>query len=275
MKTLMRNALLLTGFLILTMTGCAHHKAEPALNVEEDSLNMSSDGAATETPSLIEDESDDDVSLDEFEGEFEEKSVHVADPLYPLNYVMFQVYDKLYFWFLKPVAKGYKFVVPDLARTGIKNFFRNLKTPVRLTSCLLQGKGKSAGHEVLGFLVNSTVGVLGFGDPAQNNFNLKLSDEDLGQAFGSWGIGNGIYIVWPIFGPSTLRDTIGLAGDTLLDPLNYVSDPAVGYGAGLIQIVNATSFRLGDYEAIKNSAVKPYEAFRNAYIQYRQAKVDD
>ncbi|RLB82286.1 MAG: VacJ family lipoprotein [Deltaproteobacteria bacterium] len=200
-----------------------------------------------------------------------EEEEFVSDPLEPLNRVFFAFNDKLYFWLLKPVATGYKKVVPERARVGVRNFFSNLMTPIRLFNCLLQGKFRAAGTETLRFIINSTVGFLGVQDVAKQEGNLKIQEEDLGQTLAVFGLGPGIYINWPIFGPSTLRDTIGMVGDAFLDPINYgVTRTKYNIAIKGYDRVNKTSLSLGDYEALKKAALDPYVAIRDAYIQYRR-----
>ena len=205
--------------------------------------------------------------------EEDEAAGKVSDPLYWWNKGMFHVNDKLYFWVLKPVASGYKTVTPEPVRNGIRNFFGNLFTPVRFVNCILQGKTERAGVELGRFMVNTVVGVGGFGNPADREPSLKrVPEEDFGQTLAVYGVGNGFYIVWPVLGPSSLRDTAGKAGDSYLSPLSYV-DSGVSVGLKAVDTVNGVSFRIGDYEALKNAAVDPYEAFRDAYIQNRAKKV--
>ena len=211
--------------------------------------------------------------LDQFEEEFEEKRVKIADPLAGWNRIMFHFNDKLYFWVLRPVSKGYRAVVPSLVRVGVKNFFTNITAPIRIVNSILQGKWKAADAEFARFLFNSTVGVLGFGNPAKKYPELDSHEEDFGQTLGAYGIGNGFYIVWPILGPSTLRDSVGLVGDFFLNPVSCVEPIEVYVGIRSYEEVNETSFIIGDYEAIKKAAIDPYEAFRDAYIQYRNSKV--
>ena len=216
-----------------------------------------------------------DDNLDFFDEETEEEVLQVADPLSPWNRAMFHFNDRLYFWVLKPLARGYRAVLPTPARSGIKNFFHNLTTPIRMISCILQGKGRAASAELTRFLINSTVGVLGFGNPAKRWTELNTSEEDLGQTLATYGIGNGFYIVWPILGPSTLRDSVGMIGDWFLNPVSYV-DPIEAYlEIRAVETVNQTSFRIGDYESLKEAAIDPYVSFRNAYIQYRKKKVEE
>ena len=123
---------------------------------------------------------------------------------------MFNFNDRLYFLVMKPVTEGYVYIAPVSIRLGVSNFFSNLSFPVRFTNSLLQCKGDGAAVELWRFLLNSTVGFLGFGNPAGRYPNLNQSDEDFGQTLGSYGVGNGAYVVWPILGPSTLRDTLGM-----------------------------------------------------------------
>ncbi len=216
--------------------------------------------------------------LEEFEEEEEaEETLQVADPLYYWNKSMYYFNDRLYFWVLKPVARGYQFVTPQPVRTGFKNFFTNLTTPVRFVNCLLQGKSEAAGVELGRFMVNTTFGGLGFFNLARLEPSLQEipDDEDLGQTLAVYGIGNGFYIVWPVLGPSTLRDTLGTLGDGFLDPVAYVDPTAAAAGIRAFEQVNGLTFRLGDYETLKDSAIEPYEAIRNAYIQNRQKKIKE
>ncbi len=199
----------------------------------------------------------------------------VSDPLYYFNYAMYSLNDMLYFAFLKPIATGYKFIAPTIVRKGASNFFYNLLFPVRFVNNLLQGEIKDAGTEIGVFIINSTIGVLGFGQVAQNEFGLKTNDEDLGQTFGSYSIGNGFYLVLPVLGPSTLRDSIGLVGDYFLKPVTYVEPWELSFGINSYETINSLSFHLGDYEALKAAAVDPYTAIRNAYIQNREKKIKE
>jgi phospholipid-binding lipoprotein MlaA len=197
----------------------------------------------------------------------------LADPLEPANRVFFQVNDKFYFWVLKPVASGYKAIVPQDVRVGVRNFFSNLTTPIRMVNCLLQVNFKGAGSEVARFLLNTTVGLAGFLDPAKKEFNIEKQDEDFGLTLGSWGVGPAFYIDWPILGPSSLRDTVGFAGDLFLDPRTYVFNRPIFYVARPFELVNDTSLRIGEYEDLKKAAIDPYVALKDAYHQYRQNKI--
>ena len=221
----------------------------------------------------FEDEFEDDSFFDEYDQEAQSVKM-VADPLYYFNYGMYSFNDFLYFYALKPVAQGYKFIVPSPVRSGINNFFFNLMFPVRFINTVFQGKLVAASDEVGVFLANSTVGIIGFNQFAQKHLNLKTANEDLGQTLGSYAIGDGFYLVLPLLGPSTLRDAIGRAGDYFITPVNYVEPWELDLGVNITDKINRTSFRIGDYEALKEASLDPYVAIRNAYIQNRRSEIE-
>jgi len=213
-------------------------------------------------------------SLTEEEREFEEQADTMPDPLEPINRFFFNFNDKLYFWAYKPVASGYKIVVPEDVRLGVKNFFSNLTAPVRLVNCLLQANFKGAGNETIRLLLNSTLGMAGFLDPAKKELGIEKSEEDFGQTLGVWGMGPVFYVEWPFLGASSLRDAIGFTGDILLDPKTYlIKSMPVGLAIRTYDQVNDTSFRIGEYEDFKRNAIDPYLAKREAYHQYRKHKI--
>jgi len=200
------------------------------------------------------------------------KGPQIADPIEPWNRAMYHFNDKLYFWALKPAARGYKAALPEEIRGLFSNFYQNIKAPIRIVNNLLQGKPGYAGIELARLVINSTIGVGGLRDCAGECFGIKGRDADFGQTLGKYGVGFGFYLVWPVLGPSSPRDTVGFAGDWLLTPTTYLSsdtfDP-VKIGLYAHQAVNTTSFHLGDYEALKAAAIDPYVAIRDAYVQHR------
>ena len=200
----------------------------------------------------------------------QEKS-RIADPLEPFNRVMFSINDKLYFWLLKPTATVYASVFPQQMRTGIYNVFDNLAFPIRFVSCLLQLKLERAAKEVGAFAMNTTFGIGGLVKISEHIEPLKdLSPEDLGQTLGHYGIGDGCYIVWPVFGPSTLRDTTGKIGEYFLNPVNYLDDWKIRWALKGEETINYSSLHLGDYEDLKEAAFDPYESLKDFYLQYRR-----
>ncbi|MGE5838576.1 MAG: VacJ family lipoprotein [Deltaproteobacteria bacterium] len=205
----------------------------------------------------------------------EETGETIADPIEPVNRAFFHFNDKLYFWALKPVATGYKTIIPEDGRVGVRNFFSNFTTPVRLVNCLLQARFKGAGNETLRFVINTTYGLAGVLDTAKKEFKIEKQEADFGQTLGIWGMGPVFYVNWPILGPSTLRETVGYVGDTLLDVRTYLPSEflIVNASAWVLDKVNETSLTLGEYESLKKAALDPYIAVREAYVQYRQNKI--
>ena len=221
-------------------------------------------------------ESSDGKSVKAAEGDLEEYSaVWIADPLEPLNRATFWINDGLYTVVLRPITKGYETVVPKPVRTGIHNVFENVRFPVRFVNDTLQGNFKRAGYETGRFFVNTIAGVGGIGRPSDHIPALaELPEGDTGQTFAKWGIGHGIYIVLPLLGPSSLRDTVGMAGDYALNPVNWVSFVYGGY-AWTIAIPSTNSLRvtheqLGVYDSATKSSLDKYLAIRSSYVQYRK-----
>ena len=216
-----------------------------------------------------------DVAFDEFETDLSKSQVTVPDPIEPWNRAMFGINDIFYFWVAKPVVQTYEKIVPRPARVCIRNFFENLTTPARYVNCLLQGKGPEADRELCRFGINTTAGVLGFGDPARDRWHIAPANEDLGQTLAVHGFGDGCYVVWPVFGPSTLRDSVGMVGDAFLNPVRYVKPTEASIGLSAADATNDGSFHIGEYEAFKSAAVDPYVAMRGAYIQYRSKQIKE
>ena len=260
----------------LLFTGCAHKPLNSQHETADDTALDQNRTATVEKTEEISQHPDveDNFEKELFEEEFETRQLQVADPLYYWNKGMYHFNDKLYFWLLKPLARGYTAITPDIFRIGVRNFFYNLMMPIRLVNCILQGKGNAAANEFTRFVINTSVGLLGLVDVASHYPQLNLADdEDLGQTFAKYGIGNGFYLVWPILGPSTLRDFIGEIGDAYLNPLIYIDPIEAELAVRGFNYINKTSFHIGDYEALKEASVDPYVAMRNSYLQYREQKI--
>jgi phospholipid-binding lipoprotein MlaA len=234
---------------------------------------------ASDSKGVADDLSDEDLKFEEeldFLEEGGEEVVTIADPLEPFNRAMFHFNDKLYFWFLKPAARGYNYVFPEDLRICVRNFFVNLLFPVRFVNSILQGNSRSAAVELSRFVVNSTLGLGGLFDPSSRGLNLPMQDEDLGQTLGVYRIGHGVYLTVPVLGPYTFRSLLGWVGDSFLDPVTwYVNPLLLRWGVKGYKKFNEVSLTLGDYEALKEAAIDPYVAIRNAYVQYRNSKVKE
>ncbi len=265
--------------IFVLLFGCASQKGNtriadpvepPAMETAIEDADVQEDRQAPEDEAGQE---DDTSSWEDEDEDLEEGTYKVADPIEPFNRLMFTFNDKLYTWLLRPITLGYRKVAPSPVRKGVSNFFHNLTAPIRFVNCLLQGKGQAATAEFASFTLNSIFGVLGFGSITKDYPELNPDAEDLGQTLGTYGIGDGFYIVWPFFGPSTLRDTTGRLGDGFLDPVNYVQPPEASIAVRGYDTVNKLSFRIEDIDDAKKAAFDPYQAVRNFYIQSRQTRL--
>lgn len=204
----------------------------------------------------------------------EEVGQLVPDPLEGWNRAMFSFNDGLIEHVVRPAYKGYVYITPDFFRLGLKNFFHNAAFPVRFVNNLLQGRGKAAGVEMSRFVLNTTAGLGGLFNVAQHHEPIvPVEDEDLGQTFGVWGLGEGCYLVWPFVGPSSVRDTFGLVGDYFLYPATYIRPWEVGIAVRAVDVFNDLDDVLDLYDDLKRAAIEPYSSVRDAFIQYRRAKV--
>lgn len=200
----------------------------------------------------------------------------VSDPFKGWNYFWYTFNDAMYRGVFKPVAQGYAFIIPERPRTWVRNFFDNLMYPVRFVGCIMQGKFDSAGMETSKFIINSTIGLGGLADLTEGRKTVRpipTGDEDMGQSFGRWGIGNGPYLVWPFLGPSSLRDSVGMVGDYFLTPTSYLNPWYWSVAAKSYDRINRLTFEIGRYESLTESSVDPYAAVRDAYIKLRAKKV--
>lgn len=215
-------------------------------------------------------------SLDDDDAYMEEAYVTqlIPDPLEGWNRAMFILNDGLTNYLARPINAGYTAITPQPVRSGFSNFFNNLYFPVRFINCLLQGKGQAAGQEFGKFIINSTAGLGGFVNyTALNHPELKAGEEDFGQTLGVWGVGEGIYLYWPLLGPSNARDSVGKVGDWAADPLTWVSPAWVAWTAKSMRTVNELDGILHLYDELTKSAIEPYTAVRDAYTQYRRARI--
>lgn len=217
----------------------------------------------------VKDEYADDQNSD-YDEPFSEEKATIADPIEPLNRISYLINDKLYYWAVKPVAKVYKWIVPEPARISVKQFYFNIKFPIRFVNCLLQADFSGAGIEFGRFTINTIWGIGGLLDPAAGGeIKLTKQDTDFGQTLGMYGVGHGFYILWPVLGPSSPRDSVDIAGEYFLDPLSYIGPWYTGIGIRPFKIINNASLVIGEYESLQGAALDPYVAIRDAYVQYR------
>ena len=224
---------------------------------------------------------DDDTSG--FDDEFEEEK-EVVDPLYTYNTFMTSVNDTIFIYALNPISIGYQKVVPEIIQNSLFNAYHNIRFPIRFVNNLLQGKLKNTLDESERFLINSTVGIAGLFDPAKHYLQIHPHNEDFGQTLGYYGVSSGIHVVLPIWGPSNIRDIVGLSVDGYLSPIlyqdalkayripnNYPEAIAL-YG---LDVVNKNALNLGAYESLKKDAIELYPFLRDIYEQKRTSDIED
>jgi phospholipid-binding lipoprotein MlaA len=222
---------------------------------------------------------------DEFEQELiaEEKKEEMFDPLYGYNRFMTDVNDVIMINIFEPVADGYRFITPKPARKSIGNFFDNLYYPISLCNNLLQLKFEHSANETLRFLTNSTLGLLGLFDVADEWFGIKEHKEDFGQTLGHYGVGSGFPIVIPLFGQTNLRDFGSVFVDAYADPVYWytsnIDDDMVSYGAYVgirsFKMLNDYSLSEISYEEFTKDAIDLYPFIRDAYEQNRNKLIEE
>lgn len=201
-------------------------------------------------------------------------SGNTKDPIEGYNRAMFAFNDGLDKAVIKPVAKGYDAVLPTPVRTGVTNFFGNIADLFIGVNNLLQGKVSAGGSDLGRVAVNTTIGVLGVFDVA-SNMGLEKHEEDFGQTFGRWGMGSGAYVVLPLFGPRTARDTAGLVLDVATDPVAYVDNVPTRNTLASLRMVNDRANLLPAEKVIEEAALDKYSYIRDAYLQRRRSLIYD
>lgn len=197
------------------------------------------------------------------------------DPLEGFNRAMFAVNEALDKVVIKPVAQGYDFVVPLPGKTVVSNFFSNLADPWIAVNNLLQAKPGQAFSDVGRFVINSTAGIGGAFDIA-SELGLEKHEEDLGQTFGRWGVGDGPYIVLPLFGGRTTRDAVALIADGYGDPLYYMIDDVPTRNIlAATRLVSNRAQLLPVEKTLDEAALDKYSYLRDAYLQRRRSLIFD
>lgn len=197
-----------------------------------------------------------------------------ADPFEAWNRKVFDFNDDLDKAILKPIATLYADIFPPVVRRGVDNFYANLLDPWSAVNSLLQGKPFIALQSAFRFAVNSTFGILGLIDVAAD-MDIDRHPEDFGQTLGVWGMGTGAYIVWPFFGPSSVRDSIGLPMDIAASPATVINDGAIRYSLTALNAVNTRANLLGATRVLDDIALDKYTFIRDAYLQRRRSLVFD
>lgn len=202
-------------------------------------------------------------------------ATQAKDPLESLNRGIYKFNDTIDKAAVKPIAGTYKAVLPAPVRSGVNNFFTNLGTVVTVINELLQGKFSNAMDDAGRFVINSTFGIAGVIDVASMD-SIEKHREDFGQTLGYWGVGDGPYLVLPLLGPSSFRDTAGLAVDILaFDPIYYIEDSATRNELLLVKFIDRRAQYLPGSDLLDEAALDPYIFTRDAYFQRRHSMIHD
>lgn len=275
----------LLGFVMMLATGCAGRTSTAQPEGLND-MRPVADQTSTPAPSALPDVASDEP-LDPF-ASADEGATEEYDPWEPMNANIFEFNRQVDRFVLKPVAKGYNFLLPDLVQVGISNIFYNLRFAPRFLNNVFQGKVKGAGIEMGRFLINSTVGIAGFFDFAKD-VDLVTPEEDFGQTLGFYGVKPGPYLVLPLLPPFTVRDFTGFLGDIFLNPINWLVAPIIEVkgvpsviahknrmtstliqtGSRVGEIINERSRNLEKFQGVEEATLDLYTAVRNAYLQKR------
>ena len=196
------------------------------------------------------------------------------DPLEVPNRMFFAFNEALDFMIFRPIAVTYSFVVPLGVRNTVRNFLRNLRTPVTLANDLLQGDLDRAGVTLARFFLNSTIGMLGLIDIAAIE-GYPYHSEDFGQTLGTYGAGEGFYLVLPILGPSNLRDAGGRIVDIFLDPLTYIAPREVGLARAGTEGIDFRSRNIEELDALEADSLDFYARIRSLYRQNRESEINN
>jgi len=196
------------------------------------------------------------------------------DPWENWNRKVFAFNEDLDKYVMKPVATAYANVVPQPLRRGVDNFFANAADAWSAVNNVLQGKGQPAFEDVVRFTTNSFFGIAGFFDVA-SELGIPRHKEDFGQTLGVWGFGAGAYIVWPLLGPSSVRDSIALPLDISVSPSAVINDGRTQVALTALQLINARANLLGASQVLDDIALDKYTFLRDAYLQRRRSLVFD
>lgn len=196
------------------------------------------------------------------------------DPYEDFNRAVFSFNTALDEAILRPIGRGYNAIVPEPVNQGVSNFFNNIDDVTSAVNNLLQFKVERALSDVSRVAINTTIGVGGLFDVA-TNLDLPRYDEDFGQTLGTWGVASGPYVVLPILGPSSGRDTVGTVVDWFTDPITYLEDDTLRWSLRGLDLVDTRADLESASRVLDQAAIDPYSFVRDAYLQKRESAVYD
>ncbi len=234
---------------LILLQGCAGKKSSPAANTAPEAASV-------------------DGTTDEF---IEEETKPQPDSMQGFNRRVFTFNDGFITYVVSPFDAVYTGLFPQDFRNGFGNFYRNLGYPVRLVNSLLQFRLDKVGKETASFVLNTVLGFGGLFNVTRDTPALQCTPEDFGQTLAFYGLGHGSYLVLPLLGPSSLRDTVGLVADSFLNPVTYVTPDGARYALTAHDKANAASANLPTYKTIKAESFDHYTSMKDVYFQYRNS----
>ncbi len=269
LETLTRQAEAIKDSVFTTVATSPPQQMARLVDVQQEGRDEDEEGAILQLEEIVV-EGD---SVDPFD---EGAAEVVEDPWEAFNTKIFTFNLNVDRYVFKPIATGFDWIVPDPVEEAIGNAFHNVRFVHRVVNNLLQGEGKGAGIELTRFVINSTLGVAGLFDVAQDGFGLDpLDDEDTGQTLAVHGVKPGPYLVLPLLPPTTVRDGVGFIGDLALDPLNYVLPFSSQIATRGSDNVNDRSLNLERFQGVEAATVDLYAAVRDAYVQRRARAIQE
>jgi len=250
------RALVCTAFVSVVLTGCAS-------KTEDDTAQTN---ATNDSTQIVAANSEDDFA------EFADFDAN--DPLETPNRLIFAMNEMVDVVLLQPAAASYRFILPDGVRDSVRSFMRNMRSPVILANDVFQGDEERVNTTFARFVINSTLGVAGLFDVA-DGMGYPFHKEDFGQTLGTYGVGEGFYLVLPILGPSSVRDGSGLLVDTFMDPFRYIFSQQVQLARFATEGVDLRSRHIEAIEELKRDSVDFYARIRSLYRQHRENEINN
>ncbi len=257
----MLRALVSTTLLLVALAGCASTAEEGAApeNTLEDT---------PQTAAVAEEDSEDFEDFEDF------ADYDTNDPLETPNRLVFAMNEMVDVVLLQPAAASYRFLLPDGVRDSVRNFTRNLRSPVILANDVFQGDEERVKTTFSRFFINSTLGIGGLFDVA-DGMGYPFHKEDFGQTLGVYGAGEGFYLVLPILGPSSARDGTGLVVDTLMDPFRYIFSQQIQLTRFAVEGIDLRSRNIEAIEELRRDSVDFYARIRSLYRQHRENEINN
>ena len=250
--------------------------SEVTIKLEKSIPKSFDDSSSVETAQGVVRSSQDPQTYEDLEDPFAGDAVDLpimTDPFEGYNRWMFGVNETIYDNVLEPVARGYRNTIHENLRLGIKNVFSNAMAPVKFVSSLIQLDFEKSGRVLARTLINTTFGIGGLADVAGEEYHIEDVNEDMDQAMGAYGVPTGPYVILPIFGPSTARNILGRAADSIMSPTFLFAPTGISVGLSVEENVNDASFIVDDKKQLEDIALDEYESVRDFFHQYRHGLV--